>query len=510
MSPQNAKHRPFLRAVLPKDPAIIPYEDWLPANRDFLDAFCDWLHKTGYSLSTMKIYGVATRQVIGFLNKPYWKIEPDVDLPLAWEYLRNRPLAQSTRLDYRKGVEKLGEYLRLRCHTPRPEKAIRWDYYLGSLPDWLAAAVREYVDHCRRAWKPERRFDLSCDFLGVLTFSLRRMVAHQQLADLTGLTPALWLDYLDERLRAGKAPTTVNRELIDLQRFLRFHQELGVPICERMLLLKPIHTGPHLPRDLPPEQLRLLYEQILVDAQSSHAGRRRSGLLDRAWFLLMLHSGLRTCEVRFLTLADIDWEQRRIRITQSKGLKDRLVFLSTATLQALRAYLEVRGPQDILPAQVFTFRHQMLSVSYCSERLKTFGRRCGVKATAHQLRHSCATLLLNAGAPVLTVQTLLGHKWIDTTLGYARLYDGVVATDYYRAMHEVEHRLALPEDQRSQPPCIGELLAMVDALRQGTLNASQAELVQSLHTGLAALAERDNHMKDVKVQPPVDGPDFSP
>ncbi len=50
-------------------------------------------------------------------------------------------------------------------------------------------------------------------------------------------------------------------------------------------------------------------------------------------------------------------------------------------------------------------------------------------AHPHQLRHSCATLLLNAGAPVLTVQTLLGHEWVDTTLGYACLYDGTVAAD---------------------------------------------------------------------------------
>jgi hypothetical protein len=42
--------------------------------------------------------------------------------------------------------------------------------------------------------------------------------------------------------------------------------------------------------------------------------------------------------------------------------------------------------------------------------------------------------LLNAGAPILTVKLILGHKHIDTTLGYARLYDGTVAVDYYKAI----------------------------------------------------------------------------
>ncbi|MDD5760079.1 MAG: hypothetical protein PHI06_13470 [Desulfobulbaceae bacterium] len=114
------------------------------------------------------------------------------------------------------------------------------------------------------------------------------------------------------------------------------------------------------------------------------------------------------------------------------------------------------------------------------------------------------TLLLNAGAPVLTVQALLGHKWVDTTLGYARLYDGTVAADYYGAMATVERRLALPEDQLSQPPGIGQLVAMVDALHQGTLNASQSDLVQQLRKGLIMLAEREIHMEDVKVPSLVD------
>ena len=100
---------------------------------------------------------------------------------------------------------------------------------------------------------------------------------------------------------------------------------------------------------------------------------------------------------------------------------------------------------------------------------------------------------------MLTVQTLLGHKWVDTTLGYARLYDGTVAADYYEAISGVEKRLALPEDRLSRPASIGQLLAMVDAIRQGTLNESQAKQVQQLRAGLMALVELENPMEDVKV-----------
>ena len=101
---------------------------------------------------------------------------------------------------------------------------------------------------------------------------------------------------------------------------------------------------------------------------------------------------------------------------------------------------------------------------------------------------------------------MLGHKWVDTTLGYARLYDGTVAADYYQAMAVIERQLALPEDRLSQPPGIGQLLALVDSLRGGTLNKSQIEAVRVLRAGIQALAEKEDgsSMKDVKVPNLVD------
>ena len=115
-----------------------------------------------------------------------------------------------------------------------------------------------------------------------------------------------------------------------------------------------------------------------------------------------------------------------------------------------------------------------------------------MRIAAHQLRHSCATLLLNAGAPVLTVQILLGHKHVDTTLSYARLYDGTVAADYYRAMAEIESRFKVQGDPASQPPTGGQLLALVDSLRDGTLNDDQRDTLHALRAGILALAEAGN------------------
>ena len=205
--------------------------------------------------------------------------------------------------------------------------------------------------------------------------------------------------------------------------------------------------------------------------------------------LLMLQSGLRTCEVRRLRLADLDLNEHRVRIEQSKGLKDRIVCLSQPTLDALKAYLEVRGPAEALSEHVFIYRHIPLSSRYCQVRLHTYGKRCGIQVTPHQLRHSCATLLLNAGAPILTVQTLLGHQHVDVTLGYARLYDGTLAADYYRAMTQIEKQLDLPEDATAEPLNSSQLVALVDTLRNGTLNENQIETVHALRAGILALVK---------------------
>lgn len=147
-------------------------------------------------------------------------------------------------------------------------------------------------------------------------------------------------------------------------------------------------------------------------------------------------TGLRTYEIRCLRLSDLNLEARQVHIEQSKGLQDRIVFLSQTGIEALKAYLALRGPAET--DHVFIYRHQPLRVGYCGRRLHLYGKRCGLHVTPHQLRFSCATLLLNAGTPILTVQRILGHQRVETTLRYARLYDSTIAADYGRAMAEVE------------------------------------------------------------------------
>lgn len=400
--------------------------------------FRDWLKKGGYSDSAISQYSVAVRLALGLLDKSSCEIDPVADLDWVQDYLARRFDKASTLATYHKGLIKLAEYLR-HCNpqTSQPP-TVNWDSYLGSFPIWLAEDIRAYVLHRRRAWLPERWHPLTLGLLSHLIHTLRGMIGDTPLTDLTELTPARWFDYVDLRLNAGIKPTTLNRELYDLQNFLRFVGELGRPVCERMLNLKPLATGDRLPRDVPIDHLHRLSRQIEAETATVKAYARYKAVMDRAWFWLMWHSGLRTCEIRRLRLSDLNLETRQVRIEQSKGLQDRIVFLSQTGIEALKAYLTIRGPAET--DHVFIYHRQPLKVGYCGRRLRLYGERCGLHITPHQLRFSCATLLLNAGTPILMVQRLLGHQRVETTLRYARLYEDTIAADYGRAMAEVETR----------------------------------------------------------------------
>jgi integrase len=289
------------------------------------------------------------------------------------------------------------------------------------------------------------------------------------------LTPARWYAYVDARRATGISPHTLNGELTLLRGWLWWLTDDEQPICARMLKVRPLRAPARLPKDLPTERLRALQRVIERESQHPEPHLHRRGLMDLAWFLLMLHSGLRTGEIRRLLPDAIDWERRLIRIVDSKGLRSRMAPFSTQVADALNTWLAVRGESRELPACVFIDRSLPLSGSYCYSRLKLYGERCGVRAHPHQLRHSCATLLLNTGMPLPQVQALLGHQQIQTTRDYARSFDGVVAADYTRAMLSLERDLGLTPSGASTPTA-AQIVALLDGLRTtGVLNPRQLD-----------------------------------
>ncbi len=88
-----------------------------------------------------------------------------------------------------------------------------------------------------------------------------------------------------------------------------------------------------------------------------------------------------------------------------------------------------------------------------------------------------------------SIQKLLGHERLNSTMIYARVHDRTVAKDYYAAMADIEKQLDL-QPGATTPGNPNHLLALVDALQAGTLDDTQRETVHALRTGILALAEQ--------------------
>ena len=146
--------------------------------------------------------------------------------------------------------------------------------------------------------------------------------------------------------------------------------------------------------------------------------------------------GLRLSECLGLTIHDILGKENKLLIRHSKGLKDRLVPLPTSMWQELRRYWSFhRHPLLIFPnagrgdnnsSQALVRRmHTATGPMPCSslQRLVIVARKQLnlPAASVHSLRHSFATHLLEAGAHLHTIQKLLGHKQITSTMVYLHL-----------------------------------------------------------------------------------------
>jgi site-specific recombinase XerD len=144
-----------------------------------------------------------------------------------------------------------------------------------------------------------------------------------------------------------------------------------------------------------------------------------TGVRHRAVLLLCYGAGLRISEAVALKLSHIDSKRMLIRVEHGKGGKDRYVMLSPCLLEILRAYWRLLRPTG---AWLFpSWRPQKhLSAGAVQTACRDAWRRSGLskRVTAHVLRHSFATHLLESGTDTRVIQVLLGHSRIETTARY--------------------------------------------------------------------------------------------
>jgi len=159
-------------------------------------------------------------------------------------------------------------------------------------------------------------------------------------------------------------------------------------------------------------------------------------------------AGLRVSEVVRLKIADLDGQRMTLHVRCSKGHKDRMVPLSPLLLQLLRSYWQEYRPKEwLFPGQT---PGEHLSIGRAQRVCHQAVQAAGItkKASLHTLRHSYATHLLEAGTDLPTLQKLLGHNQLSTTL----LYTHVSQPHLQRALSQLDTLLGLSPPAES-PPC---------------------------------------------------------
>lgn len=140
----------------------------------------------------------------------------------------------------------------------------------------------------------------------------------------------------------------------------------------------------------------------------------------KAILSLIYSCGLRINECINIKLSDIDSSRMLIKIVQSKGKKDRYVQLSPKLLELLRIYYKSHKPKEYLFQGQFKDEYSARSIQNI---LKRALNKCNIKKriTAHSLRHSFATHLVEQGTDIRIIQEILGHKDIRTTQIYTHI-----------------------------------------------------------------------------------------
>jgi integrase/recombinase XerD len=132
-------------------------------------------------------------------------------------------------------------------------------------------------------------------------------------------------------------------------------------------------------------------------------------------------TGMRISEAVALQVADVDSREMTILVRRGKGNKQRLVPLSPRLLDELRAWwLTHRNPCWMFPGKQ---PNQSISIPTVQEACLAAAKRAALKpgVNCRALRHTFATELLEAGIDLLTIQRLLGHKSLTTTLIYTHV-----------------------------------------------------------------------------------------
>ena len=268
----------------------------------------------------------------------------------------------------------------------------------------------------------KRAQNLSSATLKAYGYDLRDFIVFTGLMSVTKTTVAGIRKYLVYLENKELAPATIRRKLATLKSFYSFIVHDNLATNSPTLQLTGNYKIPRrLPRILSTLQieslLRVAFDQVHTcksqSAMEQYRVRRNHVMME-----LLVSTGIRICELLNLNCDDIDIHSRRM-IIFGKGRRERILHLSSDEVcNSIQEFLTAREALTFAEPAMFLNRFGA-RLSYHSVRsiFRAICRNSGIKtnATPHCLRHTLATMLIENGADVRSVQEILGHSSISTT-----------------------------------------------------------------------------------------------
>jgi site-specific recombinase XerD len=218
------------------------------------------------------------------------------------------------------------------------------------------------------------------------------------------------------RVERGLSPATANRHLQAIRKFCDFARQADLMESNPAADVRPIQVPLTSRRALDADEIARLLE-------AAQAGRPSLVKRDYAIIQLLLQTGIKVGELTELQLADIELADSKgiLTVNGNGGNGHRFIPLNALARQALQEYLQVRPPSPNVKYLFLSQEGSSISVRTVQRLVKVYTRAADLtEVSAHTLRYTFATSMLEETDDVATVANLLGHRSIETTLRYTK------------------------------------------------------------------------------------------
>jgi integrase/recombinase XerD len=294
----------------------------------------------------------------------------------------------------------------------------------------LDAAIDDYLQHLKveRRLRPNSLAAYAQDLRELASFLVARI---GETVPLGRIEPPLLIAYL-QSIAPALAARSQARRLVAMRGLFRYLREEGEVEVDPTQGLRAPRLAQKLPGLLGREEVLALLAAPGTDGPLA--------LRDTALLELLYASGCRISEALELSLDRLYLDQAVVRLV-GKGDKPRLVPIGAPAVAALDAWLREGRPllmkgKKVTPWVFLNHRGGRLSRQGMFQKLRDYAVIAGITRpiSPHKLRHSFATHLIEGGADLRAVQTLLGHADIATTQVYTHVSD-----QHLRAAHRKHH-----------------------------------------------------------------------